>query len=54
MDWPLLGVVGVAAICGGYLGGRIMHNNLKASHVKKLIAFLLILLAAKMIWKLVF
>jgi len=54
MDWPLLGVVGVAAICGGYLGGRIMHNNLKASHVKKLIAFLLILLEAKMIWKLVF
>jgi len=54
MDWPLLGVVTVAAILGGYLGERIMHNNLKASHVKKLIAFLLLLLAAKMIWKLVF
>ena len=54
MDWPLLGVVTVAAILGGYLGERIMHNNLKASQVKKLIAFLLLLLAAKMIWKLVF
>ena len=54
IDWPLLGVVTVAAILGGYLGERIMHNNLKASHVKKLIAFLLLLLAAKMIWKLVF
>ncbi len=54
MDWALLGVVAVAAILGGYLGERIMHNNLKASQVKKLIAFLLLLLAAKMIWKLVF
>ena len=30
MNWALLGVVAVAAILGGYLGERIMHNNLKA------------------------
>jgi len=52
MDWTLLGVVAVAAIGGGYLGQRIMHNRLKAAHVKKLIAVLLLLLAAKMLWKL--
>lgn len=50
MDWMLLGVVSVAAILGGYLGGRIMHYRLNAAQVKKLIAGLLVLLAAKMIW----
>ncbi|APZ44007.1 sulfite exporter TauE/SafE family protein [Acidihalobacter ferrooxydans] len=52
MDWVLLGVVTVAAILGGYLGGRIMHYRLNAAQVKKLIAVLLLLLAAKMIWSL--
>ena len=53
MNWPLLAVVAVAAIIGGWLGGRIMHFRLDAAHVKKLIAVLLLLLAAKLIWKLV-
>ncbi len=52
MDWILLGVVTVAAIIGGYLGDRIMHYKLSASQVKKLIAILLLMLAAKMSWKL--
>jgi len=52
MDWTLLAVVGVAAIGGGYLGQRIMNERLKPAHVKKLIAVLLLLLAAKMIWNL--
>lgn len=51
MDWTLLAVVAMAAILGGYLGERIMHNRLQAAHVRKLIAVLLLLLAAKMIWK---
>lgn len=50
MDWSLLGVVSIAAIVGGYLGGRIMHYRLSAPQVKKLVAALLLLLAAKMIW----
>ncbi len=50
INWLLLAVVAVAAIFGGYLGGRIMHNRLEAAQVKKLIAVLLLLLAAKMIW----
>lgn len=53
MNWLLLAVVAVAAILGGYLGGRIMHNRLQAAQVKKLIAVLLLLLAAKMIWNFV-
>ena len=52
MDWTLLGVVTVAAIIGGYLGDRIMHYRLTPSQVKKLIAVVLLLLAAKMIYKL--
>lgn len=52
MDWMLLGVVTVAAVIGGYLGDFIMHYRLSAAQVKKLIAVVLLLLAAKMIYKL--
>lgn len=52
MDWVLLGVVTVAAIIGGYLGAFIMHYRLSAAQVKKLIAAVLLLLATKMIYKL--
>ena len=53
MNWTLLAAVAVAAVFGGYLGGRIMHRRLQAAHVKKLIAVLLLLLATKMIWAMV-
>ena len=53
MDWVLLGTVTVAAIIGGYLGDKIMHYRLTPAQVKKLIAVLLLLLAAKMIYSLV-
>lgn len=53
MNWPLLATVAVAAILGGYLGERIMHNRLKPAHIKKLIAVLLLLMAAKMLWNLI-
>lgn len=53
MNWPLLAIVALAAILGGYLGERIMHNRMDAAHVKKLISVLLLLMAAKMIWKFV-
>lgn len=50
MNWPLLAIVAVAAILGGFLGATILHRGMKAAHVKKLIAVLLLGLAAKMIW----
>ncbi len=53
MDWLLLGTVTIAAIIGGYLGDKIMHYHLTPAQVKKLIAVLLLLLAAKMIYSLV-
>ena len=52
MDWVLLGVVTLAAIIGGYLGDFIMHYRFSAAQVKKLIAVILLLLAAKMIYQL--
>lgn len=53
MDWPLLGVVAIAAILGGYLGATVLNRGLNSTQVKKLIALLLLALAAKMIWGLV-
>lgn len=50
VDWPLLGVVALAAIAGGYLGQRVMNERLNPAQIKKGIAVLLLLLAAKMIW----
>lgn len=53
INWALLAVVALAAILGGYLGGRVMHNRLQAAQIKNLIAGLLLLLATKMILDLV-
>jgi len=53
MDWFLLADVTVAALIGGYLGGKIMHFKLSQSHVKKLIGIVLYLIAIKMIIKLI-
>lgn len=50
MDWLLLAVVTVAAFLGGYIGNRIMHFRLTEKQVKKLIALVLYLLAAKLIY----
>ncbi len=52
MDWMMLGVVTVAAIIGGYIGDFVMHYRLTPKQVKKLIAVVLLLLAIKMIYKL--
>jgi len=52
MDWTLLGVTAVAAILGGFIGNRIMHFRLSAGHIKKIIAALLYLIAAKMLYSL--
>ncbi|NOX14638.1 MAG: sulfite exporter TauE/SafE family protein [Epsilonproteobacteria bacterium] len=51
MDWYLLADVTVAALIGGYLGGKIMHFKLSQSQVKKLIGVVLYLIAIKMIMK---
>ena len=53
MDWILLADVTVAALIGGYIGGKIMHFKLSQAHVKKLIGVVLYLIAIKMIIKLI-
>jgi len=49
LDLLLLGVVTVAAIIGGYLGGRIMYYNLSQNQVKKIIAIVLYIIAGKIL-----
>jgi len=49
MDYLLLGVVAVAAVAGGYLGGRIMHFKMSQAQIKKLIAIFLYVMAVKIV-----
>jgi len=50
LDYKLLAVVALCAIVGGYIGNYIMHFKLEQSHIKKIMAGLLYLLAVKMLW----
>jgi uncharacterized membrane protein YfcA len=52
IDWVLLAVTAIAAIIGGYTGNAVMHFKLEAKHIKKIIAMLLYILAAKMAYSL--
>lgn len=49
MDWALLAVVATAAAAGGYLGASLMNRRLNANQVKRLIALLLLILAARIL-----
>lgn len=53
LDWKLLAVVAICAIIGGYIGNYMMYFKLKPSHIKKIMAGLLYLLALKMLWHLI-
>ena len=50
LDWVMLLVVALSAIVGGYIGNYMMHFKLKQSHIKKIMAGLLYLLALKLLW----
>jgi len=50
LDWVLLFVVSLSAIIGGYIGNYLMYFKLKQSHIKKLMAILLYILALKLLW----
>jgi len=50
LDYKLLAVVALCAIVGGYIGNYMMHFKLEQSHIKKIMAGLLYLLAVKMLW----
>ncbi|WP_297484816.1 sulfite exporter TauE/SafE family protein [Sulfurimonas sp.] len=50
LDWVMLLVIALSAIVGGYIGNYMMHFKLKQSHIKKVMAGLLYLLAFKLLW----
>ena len=50
LDWVMLLVVALSAIVGGYIGNYMMQFKLKHSHIKKIMAGLLYLLALKLLW----
>ncbi len=50
LDWVLLFIVALSAFIGGYIGNYMMFFKLKQSHIKKLMAGLLYLLALKLLW----
>ncbi len=53
IDWILLLVTSLAAILGGYIGNAVMHFKLNAKQIKKVIAVILYILAAKMGYSLI-
>jgi uncharacterized membrane protein YfcA len=52
IDWILLLCISISAIIGGYIGNYNMHFKLKQEHIKKVMAFLLYLLAFKLLYHL--
>lgn len=50
LDWKLLLIVGSSAIAGGYVGNYLMHFKLDQTHIKKLMAVILYLLAFKLLY----
>ena len=50
LDWILLASVSVAAISGGYIGNYLMHYKLEQRDIKKIMAFILYLLAFKLLY----
>jgi len=50
LDPVMLVVVSLSAIVGGYIGNYMMHFKLSQSHIKKIMALLLYLLAIKLLW----
>ena len=50
LDWVMLLVVALSAIVGGYIGNYMMHFKLEQSHIKKIMAVILYILAFKLLW----
>jgi uncharacterized membrane protein YfcA len=50
LDWILLVCIAAAAISGGYIGNYLMHYKLEQRDIKKIMAFILYLLAFKLLY----
>lgn len=53
IDWRLLAITSAAGIAGATLGTMFMHKKLNPKTVKKILAFILLIMAAKMGLKLI-
>ena len=50
INWKLIIIASVAGVAGATLGTMFMHKNLNPKTVKKILAFILLLMAIKLIW----
>ena len=48
IDWILIGVIGIAAMIGGFVGNKIMFFKLDSKQIKKIISILLYFIALKL------
>jgi len=53
INWSLLVWVSLAGLTGAILGTQLMQKKMNAKTVKKILAVILLLMAAKMIWKMI-
>ncbi len=49
IDWSLLAAVALGAVLGAMLGNHLLHDRLEPAQVKKVIALILYILAAKLL-----
>jgi uncharacterized membrane protein YfcA len=52
VNWRILIIASVAGIAGATLGTSFLHKKLEVTHVKKILAFILLLMALKLAWNL--
>jgi len=52
VDWKILAIASVAGVAGATLGTAVMQKNLSAASVKKILAVILLIMAVKLIFKL--
>jgi uncharacterized membrane protein YfcA len=50
IDYNLLIILSISAIIGGYIGNYLMHFKLEQKQIKKIMAFILYMLALKLLY----
>jgi uncharacterized membrane protein YfcA len=51
VNWRILIIASVAGITGAGLGTMFMHKKLNPSHVKKILAIILLIMAVKLLFR---
>jgi len=53
VNWRILVIASIAGIAGATLGTTFMHKKMKANHVKKILAVILLIMAIKLVLNLI-